>query len=278
MQHFLRAFAFFFSFFALSAIAKTTPAPAADPYKGWKEAAISYVISKMGESQKTHYAPKTKGYANLESRWNKMFPSFRKVWKNEPLWKQKVAMAICLKETYCGLMTPTNKWGKWVNTNDNGTWDCGLTQINQGSTKHSCAALNASDVTAFKEQKRILRIKVLHKKTVMVDDTSKPRLKKCKKADLDLEAPKHIVKRKRWVEEDRWVRIKKGKNRGKKVKVKVKVDLEEYDSEEYQCRYPQKWVTPKRPDTLKTWLDHVWRYNGAESYGERVAKIYQPFM
>ena len=113
----------------------------------------------------------------LWPRYNKSRKAFDKAWEGEENYKKLWAWSVCIKETWCGLTTPDKKWGRWRNKNSNGTLDCGITQINSGSTAYSCSELNKSDELAFREQKRILIEKVL-KRRKKVNKTEK-RPKRC---------------------------------------------------------------------------------------------------
>lgn len=101
----------------------------------------------------------TKAY--IKTRWERAEASFWAVWKGAPLWQAKIAAAICAKETLCGVTIKFSEWENYhfQNKNPNGTTDCGITQINSGSTTYSCDELQNLE-TAFREQKRIIILKV----------------------------------------------------------------------------------------------------------------------
>lgn len=101
----------------------------------------------------------TKAY--IKTRWERAEASFWAVWKGAPLWQAKIAAAICAKETLCGVTIKFSEWENYhfQNKNPNGTTDCGITQINSGSTTYSCDELQNLE-TAFREQRRIIEIKV----------------------------------------------------------------------------------------------------------------------
>ncbi len=98
----------------------------------------------------------------IRSRWVRAEGAFWSVWGGAPLWQAKIAAAICAKETLCGV---TVKFSEWEThrfespRNSNGTVDCGITQINSNSTSYSCSQLQNLE-TAFKEQRRIIKLKV----------------------------------------------------------------------------------------------------------------------
>ena len=96
------------------------------------------------------------------TRWQRLESVFFKVWGDAPLWQAKVAAAICTKEYLCGVTVKFSQWeGKrWESPkNTDGSVDCGITQINSGSTDKSCDELQDFE-TAFREQRRIIREKV----------------------------------------------------------------------------------------------------------------------
>lgn len=98
----------------------------------------------------------------IRSRWERAEGAFWKVWSDAPLWQAKIAAAICTKEYLCGVTVKFSQWDsfRWQSpTNSNGTIDCGITQINSDSTSYSCDELQDLE-TAFKEQRRIIMLKV----------------------------------------------------------------------------------------------------------------------
>jgi hypothetical protein len=98
----------------------------------------------------------------IKTRWERVEGSFWAVWKDSPLWQAKIAVAICAKETLCGVDIKFSNWESYrfeSPVNNNGTKDCGITQINSNSTNYSCDELQNHE-TAFQEQKRIIQIKV----------------------------------------------------------------------------------------------------------------------
>ena len=98
----------------------------------------------------------------IRSRWERVEGAFWTVWKDMPLWQAQVAAAICTKETLCGVAVKFSEWDsfRWESpTNSNGTVDCGITQINSDSSPFACDELQDLE-TAFKEQRRIIEIKV----------------------------------------------------------------------------------------------------------------------
>ncbi len=100
------------------------------------------------------------------TRWQRLESVFFKVWGDAPLWQAKIAVAICTKEYVCGVSTKFSEWeGKrWESRkNDNGSVDCGITQINSDSTDKSCDELQDYE-TAFREQRRILMEKIKSEK------------------------------------------------------------------------------------------------------------------
>ena len=101
----------------------------------------------------------TKQY--IRTRWERVEGDFWSVWKDASLWQTKIAVAICTKETLCGVNIKFSEWEthRFENRNSNGTTDCGITQINSDSTSYSCDELQDHKV-AFQEQKRIIMIKV----------------------------------------------------------------------------------------------------------------------
>lgn len=119
---------------------------------------------------------------NLDSlvlwpRYKRARKSFDKVWEGAQAHEKLWAWSVCIKETWCGLTTSNKKWGRWKFKNSNGTLDCGVTQINSGSTTHTCSELNKSDELAFREQKRILLQKVLKRRKTV--NKTKERPKRC---------------------------------------------------------------------------------------------------
>lgn len=96
------------------------------------------------------------------TRWQRLEETFFKVWGDVPLWQAKIAAAICTKEYLCGVTVKFSQWeGKrWESPkNADGSLDCGITQINSGSTDKSCDELQDFEI-AFREQKRIIMEKV----------------------------------------------------------------------------------------------------------------------
>ena len=98
----------------------------------------------------------------VKGRWARVEDAFWSVWGDAPLWQVKIAAAICSKEFLCGVQIKFSEWESkyWVGSrNNNGSVDCGITQINSGNTEFSCDELQ-DFTTAFKEQKRIIMLKV----------------------------------------------------------------------------------------------------------------------
>jgi hypothetical protein len=112
----------------------------------------------------------------VEKRIERILPSFMEVWKDEPLWKQRLALAVCLKETLCGLNGPIPYRGRGLNAD--GSQDCGLTQVNSKYTKYSCREL-ASSLISFREQRRMLETIVL--KYRVFEKTGEPPPRYCTK-------------------------------------------------------------------------------------------------
>jgi hypothetical protein len=93
--------------------------------------------------------------------------AFKAVWGNEPIEVQKLALALCLKETGCGFSEERNwkKSGRKITQTGERTYKtskfmsskeaCGLTQVDTRDNigKVKCAVLNASYQNAFKWQK-----------------------------------------------------------------------------------------------------------------------------
>lgn len=94
--------------------------------------------------------------------------AFNKVWGSSPIEVQKLALAVCIKETGCGFSEQRSyRKRKGKITNENGTriWRatkfmsereaCGLTQVDTRDNigKVRCATLNKSYENAFKWQK-----------------------------------------------------------------------------------------------------------------------------
>jgi hypothetical protein len=105
--------------------------------------------------------PLSKEY--IKTRWARVEDAFWRVWGDAPLWQVKIAAAICSKEFLCGVQIKFSEWEShyWIGSqrNNNGTIDCGITQINSGNTEFSCDELQ-DFTTAFREQKRIIMLKV----------------------------------------------------------------------------------------------------------------------
>lgn len=99
----------------------------------------------------------------IRGRWARVESAFWSVWKDAPLWQAQIAAAICSKEFLCGVQVKYSEWESWRwvgnRTNNNGTQDCGITQINSENTAFSCDELQ-DFVTAFQEQRRIIMLKV----------------------------------------------------------------------------------------------------------------------
>ena len=99
----------------------------------------------------------------IRGRWARVESAFWSVWKGAPLWQAQIAAAICSKEFLCGVQVKYSEWESkyWVGnrTNNNGTTDCGITQINSANTAFSCDELQDFH-TAFQEQRRIIILKV----------------------------------------------------------------------------------------------------------------------
>ena len=98
----------------------------------------------------------------IRSRWERAEGAFWAVWGDAPLWQAQVAAAICAKETLCGVVVKFSEWETHrfqSPKNNNGTIDCGVTQINSNSTSYSCDELQDLQ-TAFREQRRIIMLKV----------------------------------------------------------------------------------------------------------------------
>lgn len=98
----------------------------------------------------------------IRSRWKRAEGAFWKVWSDAPLWQARIAAAICTKEYLCGVTIKFSDWDDFrfeSPVNNDGTIDCGITQINSNSTSYSCDELQNLE-TAFKEQKRIIMLKV----------------------------------------------------------------------------------------------------------------------
>lgn len=144
----------------------------ADHQAGWYEDSLFVKTLDYYRVQGGHLDPLV-----LWPRYKKARKAFDKVWKGEEAYKRLWAWSVCLKETWCGLTTTKKKWGRWKFKNSNGTWDCGITQINSESTEHTCSKLNKSDELAFREQKRILVEKVLQRRKKV--NKTKERPKKC---------------------------------------------------------------------------------------------------
>lgn len=102
----------------------------------------------------------------IRTRYERVRLAFEKVWGDEPVWQQQIAIAICTKETLCGVDIKFSEWDKKIfkNTNKNGSVDCGITQINSINTPYSCKELQNLEI-AFREQRRIIHEKVRNKKT-----------------------------------------------------------------------------------------------------------------
>ena len=124
-----------------------------------KKAALSQIFEVVwrGYLEKGGYLKRE----TILSRWQRVEEEFWSVWGQAPLWQAKVAAAICTKETLCGVDVKFSEWEEYrfEAANTNSSVDCGITQINSGSTKISCNELQDIQ-TAFEEQKRIINIKV----------------------------------------------------------------------------------------------------------------------
>ena len=124
-----------------------------------KEAALNQIFQVVwrGYLEKGGYLKRK----TILSRWQRVEEEFWSVWGQAPLWQAKVAAAICTKEYLCGVSILFSEWEEYrfEAANTNGSVDCGITQINSGSTELSCDQLQDIQ-TAFEEQKRIINIKV----------------------------------------------------------------------------------------------------------------------
>ena len=128
-----------------------------------KKEIIKRLETKVDWKKVMRYFIKTSQRANKSSTVRRINRRYAYIHPGKKVKRQaKIAIAICAKEYLCGV---TVKFSEWENyrfqgpKNNNGTVDCGVTQINSGSTEYSCDELQNHKI-AFEEQKRIIMIKV----------------------------------------------------------------------------------------------------------------------